>query len=100
LHGAPPAAKGGLTMAEVFKNYIDGAWVEAKSGKTFENRNPANRHDLIGLFPASGPDDIDQAVRAAKKAFAHWRLVTALKLGEILYRVSFCGSIRKRSLAV
>src|SRR6266403_2908823 len=74
-------------MAEVFKNYIDGAWVEAKSGKTFENRNPANRHDLIGLFPASGPDDVDAAVRAAKKAFAHWRLVPAPKRGEILYRV-------------
>ena len=74
-------------MAEVFKNYIDGAWVEAKSGKTFENRNPANRHDLIGLFPASSPDDVDGAVQAAKKAFARWRLVPAPKRGEILYRV-------------
>ena len=54
-------------MAEVFKNYIDGAWVEAKSGKTFENRNPANRHDLIGLFPASSLEDVNGAVQAAKE---------------------------------
>jgi aldehyde dehydrogenase (NAD+) len=74
-------------MAEVFKNYIDGAWVEAKSGKTFENRNPANRHDLIGLFPASSPEDVNGAVQAAKKAFARWRLVPAPKRGEIFYRV-------------
>jgi alpha-ketoglutaric semialdehyde dehydrogenase len=74
-------------MADLFKNYIGGEWVEAKSRRTFDNRNPAKRHDLIGLFPASGTDDVDLAVRAAKKAFAHWRLVPAPKRGEILYRV-------------
>ena len=42
---------------------------------------------LIGLFASSGPEDVDAAVRAAKKAFAHWRLVPAPKRGEILYRV-------------
>ena len=74
-------------MADIFKNYIDGKWVEAKSGKTFENRNPANRHDLVGLFPASSLEDVNDAVQAAKKAFALWRLVPAPKRGEILYRV-------------
>lgn len=74
-------------MADLFKNYIDGEWVEAKSRKTFDNRNPANRHDLIGLFPASGADDVGLAVQAAKKAFPRWRLVPAPKRGEILYRV-------------
>ena len=49
-------------MADQFKNYIEGNWRAAKSGKTFENRNPANHTDLVGLFPASGPDDVDAAV--------------------------------------
>src|SRR4029434_5333439 len=74
-------------MAEVFRNYIDGAWVGSRAGKTFENHNPANRHDLIGLFPVSSPEDVNGAVQAAKKAFALWRLVPAPKRGEILYRV-------------
>ncbi|HSK31257.1 MAG TPA: aldehyde dehydrogenase family protein, partial [Candidatus Limnocylindria bacterium] len=74
-------------MAEFFKNFIDGEWVAAKSATTFENRNPANRDDLIGLFPASAAEDADRAVQAAKKAFAGWRLVPAPKRGEILYRV-------------
>jgi acyl-CoA reductase-like NAD-dependent aldehyde dehydrogenase len=74
-------------MADIFKNYIDGKWVGAKSGKTFQNSNPANRHDLVGLFPASSLEDVNDAVQAAKKAFAHWRLVPAPKRGEILYRV-------------
>jgi aldehyde dehydrogenase (NAD+) len=74
-------------MADIFKNYIDGNWVEAKSGKTFENRNPANHRDLIGLFPASGQEDVNDAVQAAKKAFGRWRLLPAPKRGELLYRV-------------
>jgi aldehyde dehydrogenase (NAD+) len=86
-------------MADLFKNYIDGQWVEAKSRQTFENRNPANRHDLIGLFPASGPEDVDQAVRAAKKAFARWRLVPAPKRGEILQRVGELLRKHKEELA-
>ena len=74
-------------MGDVFKNYIDGSWVESRAGKTFENRNPANRHDSIGLFPASSIEDVNGAVQAAKKAFVGWRLVPAPKRGEILYRV-------------
>jgi len=80
-------------MAELL-NYIDGEWRAAKSGKTLENRNPANTDDLIGLFPASGAADVEAAVAAAKKAFAVWRLVPAPKRGEILYRV---GELLKKS---
>ena len=74
-------------MADQFKNYVDGKWLAAKSGKVFENRNPADRNGLIGLFPASGAEDVDAAVQAAKQAFSVWRLVPAPKRGELLYRV-------------
>lgn len=86
-------------MAELYKNFINGKWIEAKSGKTFENRNPADRRDLIGLFPASGPEDVEEAVSAAKKAFAEWRLVPAPKRGEILYRVGELLRQRKEEIA-
>jgi aldehyde dehydrogenase (NAD+) len=74
-------------MADLFKNFIGGKWLRAKSDATFENRNPANRDDLIGVFPASTAEDVDAAVQAAKSAFGTWRLVPAPKRGEILYRV-------------
>jgi aldehyde dehydrogenase (NAD+) len=86
-------------MAEQFKNYIDGKWRSAQTGKTFENRNPAKRNDLIGLFPASGPGDVDDAVEAAKKAFASWRLVPAPKRGELLYRAGELLKKHKEELA-
>jgi len=86
-------------MAELYKNFINGKWIEAKSGKTFENRNPADRRDLIGLFPASGPEDVEEAVSAARNAFAEWRLVPAPKRGEILYRVGELLRQRKEEIA-
>jgi alpha-ketoglutaric semialdehyde dehydrogenase len=86
-------------MSDHFKNYIDGQWVEAASRKTFENRNPADRNHLIGRFPASDEKDVDEAVRAAKKAFAIWRLVPAPKRGEILYRVGELLKKHKEEIA-
>jgi aldehyde dehydrogenase (NAD+) len=74
-----------LLGAKTFKNYIGGEWVDAASGETFESTSPANG-DTIGVFPKSGPDDVDRAVAAAKAAYADWRLVPAPKRGEILFR--------------
>ena len=86
-------------MSEVFKNYIDGKWLPAQAGQLIENRNPANRNDLVGLFPASDQDDVDTAVAAAKKAFASWRLVPAPKRGELLYRVGELLRAHKEEIA-
>src|SRR6185436_10497382 len=74
-------------MADLFKNFVGGKWVTARSDQTFENRNPANHDDLIGVFPTSTAENVDAAVQAAKSAFSAWRLVPAPKRGELLYRV-------------
>ena len=77
-----------MSSGPVYKNYINGKWVESKSGKTFENRNPADTTDLIGTFQKSNADDVKAAIDAAAEAFKKWRLVPAPKRGEILYRVA------------
>ena len=74
--------------ARVFKNFINGEWVAPKSGKTHENRNPANTDEIIGEFPLSSEADVEQAVAAARAAYAEWRLVPAPKRAEILFRVA------------
>ena len=61
----------------VFKNFINGEWVESSSGLAFENRNPANIREVVGMFPRSTAEDVDAAVRAAAGAFESWRLVPA-----------------------
>jgi acyl-CoA reductase-like NAD-dependent aldehyde dehydrogenase len=86
-------------MTKQFKNFIAGKWVDAKSGKTFENRNPARWSEIVGTFPKSGSADVDDAVHAAKKAFDAWRLTPAPKRGDILRRVGDLMVARKEDLA-
>ncbi|MBI3944778.1 MAG: aldehyde dehydrogenase family protein [Armatimonadetes bacterium] len=86
-------------MAREYQNYIDGKWVGARSGRTFENRNPARYHEVIGTFPLSGKDDVDEAVGAARQAFESWRLVPAPKRGDILKRVGDLLTARKEEIA-
>jgi acyl-CoA reductase-like NAD-dependent aldehyde dehydrogenase len=74
------------TGTNAFQNYIGGEWVDAASGETFESQNPATG-ELIGVFPKSGPEDVDRAVEAARAAYERWRLVPAPKRAEILFRV-------------
>jgi len=73
---------------KVYKNFINGEWVESRSGQAYENRNPANTDELIGMFVASNSEDVDAAVDAAKAAYESWRLVPAPKRAEILYRAA------------
>ena len=72
----------------VYKNFINGEWVDASGGKAYENRNPANTDELVGMFVSSGAEDVDAAVDAAKEAYKSWRLVPAPKRAEILYRTA------------
>jgi len=48
--------------------YIDGALVEARSGKRFANINPATE-DVIGEVADAGPEDMELAIAAARRAF-------------------------------
>ena len=83
----------------MFQNYIDGSWVGTRSGRTFENRNPANCDDLIGEFQDSTADDVDAAIAAAARAYETWRLVPAPKRAEILFAASRLIESRKDALA-
>src|SRR6266404_3970267 len=76
------------SASHAYKNFINGEWVAPRSGKTLENRNPANVDELTGIFPLSSREDVDAAVAAAKEAYKSWRLVPAPKRAEILYRAA------------
>ena len=84
---------------KVFKNFIDGEWVESSTGETFENRNPADTRDLVGIFQKSDKRDVDAAVDAAKRAFAKWRLVPAPRRAEIVFRAAEILIERKEDYA-
>ena len=80
-------------------NFIDGGWVPSISGGTFENRNPANADDLIGVFQKSTREDVAHAIAAAQRAYERWRLVPAPRRAELLFRAAQLIAERKESLA-
>jgi acyl-CoA reductase-like NAD-dependent aldehyde dehydrogenase len=87
------------TAVTTYKNYIDGQWVASSSGRTFENRNPANTDDLIGAFQESTAADVNAAIAAAARAYEHWRLVPAPLRAEILFKAAQLIVERKEQYA-
>jgi len=85
--------------ATTYHNFIDGAWVPSVSGAVFENRNPANTDDLVGVFQKSTADDVTRALVAARAAYERWRLVPAPKRAELLFRAAQLIADRKEALA-
>jgi alpha-ketoglutaric semialdehyde dehydrogenase len=83
----------------VYNNYIDGQWVPSASGETFENRNPANTEDLIGVFQKSTRGDVEAALGAAARAYESWRLVPAPRRAEILFKAAQLIVERKEAFA-
>src|SRR5216110_383933 len=90
---------GSSTRPNVYRNFIDGEWVESSTGQTFENRNPADTRDLVGIFQKSAKADVDAAVDAAKRAFLKWRLVPAPRRAEIIFTAAEVLFERKEEFA-
>jgi acyl-CoA reductase-like NAD-dependent aldehyde dehydrogenase len=82
-----------------FNNFIAGAWVPPDSGEYFENRNPADRDDLVGMFPRSGASDVQRAVESARRGFAIWRATPAPARGDVLRVVGDLMATRKEEIA-
>ncbi len=71
-----------------YQMLIDGEWVAAGSGKSFDVVNPASG-DVIAKCPEAGAADVDRAVKAARRAFDEgWRDVTGQERGRILLRLA------------
>ena len=86
-------------MTRTFQNFIGGQWVDPASGEYFENRNPADTRDLIGNFPLSNSDDVDNAVRSAMRGFRTWRATPAPARGDVLRRIGDLLVQRKEEIA-
>lgn len=58
------------------KNFVNGAWCEAQSGKRMDVYNPANG-ERLGSVPAGSKEDAEAAVAAAQAALPAWAALTA-----------------------
>ena len=77
-------------MAELknYQMYINGEWLAAQSGKTFESINPSDGKPWA-VIPEADEADVDVAVKAAHRAFTEgpWSTMTATERGKLIHRL-------------
>ncbi len=78
------------------RHYIDGAFRASRAGGTFETRNPAT-NEVIALASDGQPEDVDDAVAAARRAFDEgpWPRLSATERAGVLRRIA--SLIRERA---
>ncbi|MBO1511300.1 aldehyde dehydrogenase family protein [Metabacillus bambusae] len=80
--------------------YINGEYVPAVSGKTFDVINPSNE-EVIAKVSEAQPEDIDIAVRAARKAFdeGEWSEMEAATRSHLIYKFANLMEENREELA-
>ena len=75
-------------LSESKRNLINGKWVEALSGETFSVYDPSTG-ETIARVPDSGAEDIDQAVKAARRAFESgpWSKLSPSERGRVIWKI-------------
>jgi len=83
---------------EVIKNYINGGLSEPRGGAYLNNFNPANGQ-VYSQIPDSEEEDVNDAVIAAKSAYASWSKTTKEKRSEVLSKIAALIEDNLESLA-
>jgi len=83
----------------VFRSFVNGEWLESKSGKTSPNINPADTNDVIGNIELASREEARRAVEAAYNAFRGWKLTPAPARGKLVARAARLMEDRKEELA-
>ncbi|GAB3798162.1 aldehyde dehydrogenase family protein [Virgibacillus kimchii] len=83
-----------------FKMYINGKWTDSANGQSIEVKNPSNG-EVIASIPRGTKEDVDQAVKAAGKAFRSeaWRKVKPHERGDLLFDIADKMKAERENLA-
>ena len=73
-------------MRKILKNYINGKWVQSRTGKFRDVPNPATA-EILAKVPVSSAAELDEAVQAAHKAFQDWRRMPVTKRIQYLFNL-------------
>ena len=61
-----------MAEPQKFENFINGQWKEPQGGNYYPDINPADYSDIVGYFPLSTKNDVDEAIQSAHIAFKSW----------------------------
>ena len=82
-----------------YQMFVDGQWIDAEGGATFQSVNPTTGEPWAAI-PAASAADVDRAVRAAHRAFTEgpWSRTTATERGRVLRRIADLLADRSETL--
>lgn len=83
----------------IYRNFINGEWLESSSSKTADNLNPANTDDVLGTIRQATREEARRAVEAAHDSFRAWRTTPAPQRGRIVARAARLMEEQKEELA-
>ncbi|MFM8244095.1 MAG: aldehyde dehydrogenase family protein [Crocinitomicaceae bacterium] len=88
-----------ISLQNQYNLYIDGKWVKPSSGVYFSTTNPADESHLASIAHAN-EKDVDNAVKAARKAFPSWSKLPASERAKYIFRIARIMQEKARELAV
>ncbi|MFC7307290.1 aldehyde dehydrogenase family protein [Streptomyces monticola] len=94
-----PESRSVVDIAPSYGLFIDGEFTEAADGKVFKTVSPATE-EVLSEVAQAGADDVDRAVRAARKAFTKWSALPGAERAKYLFRIARIIQERSRELAV
>ncbi|GAA3499635.1 aldehyde dehydrogenase family protein [Streptomyces albogriseolus] len=94
-----PESRSVVDIAPSYGLFIDGEFTEAAGGKVFKTVSPSTEEVLSEVAEAS-EEDVDRAVRAARKAFEKWSALPGSERAKYLFRIARIIQERSRELAV
>ncbi|OKI09834.1 betaine-aldehyde dehydrogenase [Streptomyces sp. CB02923] len=94
-----PESRAVVDIAPSYGLFIDGEFTEAAGGKAFKTVSPANE-EVLSEVAQAGSEDVDRAVKAARKAFEKWSALPGAERAKYLFRIARIIQERSRELAV
>ena len=94
-----PESRAIADIAPSYGLFIDGEFVEAADGKVFKTVSPSTE-EVLSEIAQAGSEDVDRAVKAARRAFEKWSALPGAERAKYLFRIARIIQERSRELAV
>ncbi|MFH8415550.1 aldehyde dehydrogenase family protein [Streptomyces collinus] len=94
-----PESRAIADIAPSYGLFIDGEFVEAADGKVFKTVSPSTE-EVLSEIARAGSEDVDRAVKAARRAFEKWSALPGAERAKYLFRIARIIQERSRELAV
>jgi aldehyde dehydrogenase (NAD+) len=94
-----PESRAIVDLAPSYGLFIDGEFTDAADGTSFKSVSPSSE-EVLAEVARAGAEDVDRAVKAARKAFSTWSALPGAERGKYLFRIARILQERSRELAV